>query len=53
METQTTDQRQCNHGQWPGANVGQQYRKGPDRLVHLILTVPTTIDPEKRPAVGS
>ena len=25
VETQTTNQRQCNHGQWPEANVGQQY----------------------------
>ena len=53
METQTTNQRQCDHGQWPEANVGQQYRKGPDRLVHQILTVPATINPEIRPAVGS
>ena len=53
METQTTNQRQCDHGRWPEANVGQQYQKGPDRLVHQILTVPTTINPEKRPAVGS
>ena len=53
METQTTNQWQCDHGQWPEANVGQQYRKGPDLLVHQILTVPTTINPEKWPAVGS
>ena len=26
VETQTTNQRQCDHGQWPEANVGQQYR---------------------------
>ena len=30
----TTNQRQCDHGRWPEANVGQQYRKGLDRLVH-------------------
>ena len=27
----TTNQRQFNHGRWPEANVGQQYRKGLDR----------------------
>ena len=53
METQTTNQRQCDHGQWPEANIKQQYRKGPDCLVHQILTAPATINPEKRPAVGS
>ena len=26
METQTTNQWQCNHGRWLEANVGQQYR---------------------------
>ena len=26
METQTTKQRQCNHGRWPEAHTGQQYR---------------------------
>ena len=30
-----TNQRQCDHGQWLEANVGQQYRKGSDRLLHL------------------
>ena len=48
-----TNQRQCDHGQWAEANVGQQYRKGLDRLVHQILTVLETINPEKRIAVGS
>ena len=38
---------------WPEANVGQQYQKEPDHLVNQILTVPATINPEKRPAVGS
>ena len=28
-------------------SFGQQYRKGPDRLVHQMLTVPATINPEK------
>ena len=28
-----TSQQQCDHGQWEEANVGQQYRQGPDRLV--------------------
>ena len=42
----------CDHGRWPEANVGQQYRKRPDRLMHQMLTVPMTINPEKRPAVG-
>ena len=32
---------------WPEANVGQQYRKGPDYLVHQMLTVPTTINLER------
>ena len=31
----------------------KQHRKGPDRLVHQTLTVPTTINPEKSPAAGS
>ena len=53
MEPQMTTQRPCDHGRWPEANVGQQYRKGPDHLMHPILTVLTTINPEKRPAVGS
>ena len=26
VETQMTNQRQCDHGRWPEANVGQQYR---------------------------
>ena len=47
METQTTNQQQWNHGRWPEANVGQQYRKGPDSLVYQMLTVPITINPEK------
>ena len=47
METQTTNQRQCDHGRWPEAKVRQQYQKGLDRLVHQILSVPTTINPEK------
>ena len=33
VETQTTNQRQCDHGRWPAANVGQQHQKGPDRFV--------------------
>ena len=53
MTNQMTNQQQGDHGLWPEANVGQQYRKRPDRLVHQILTVPATINPEKRPAVGS
>ena len=36
VETQMTSQRQCDDGLWPEANVGQQYRKGPDRLVHQM-----------------
>ena len=32
---------------WPEANVEQQYRKGPDCLVHQMLTVLATINPEK------
>ena len=32
VETQTTNQRQCDHDLWPEANVGQQYRKGQDRF---------------------
>ena len=36
VETQTTNQRRCNHGLWPEANVRQQYRKWPDRLVHQM-----------------
>ena len=48
-----TNQRQCDHGRWPEANAEQQYRKGADPLVHQILTVLTTITPEKRPTVGS
>ena len=44
---------QCNHDRWPEANVGQQYQYGLDRLVYQMLTVPTTINPENRPAVGS
>ena len=47
VETQTTHQRQCNHGRRAEANVGQQYRQGPDCLAHQMLTVPTTINPEK------
>ena len=46
METQTTDQRQCGHGRWLEANVEQQYRKGPDRLLRMMLTAPITINPE-------
>ena len=30
----------------------QVCQKEPDHLVHQILTIPTTINPEKRPAVG-
>ena len=26
VETQTTNQRQCNHSRWPEANVGQEFR---------------------------
>ena len=47
VETQKTNQRQCDHGQWPDASVGQQYRKGKDRLVHQMLTVLATVNPEK------
>ena len=47
VEAQTTNQRQCDHDIWPEANVGQQYRKGPDRLVEQMLTVLATINPEK------
>ena len=47
VEIQTTNQQQYNHGLWPGAKVGQQYRKGPDCLVDQMLTVPATINPEK------
>ena len=28
IETQMTNQRQCNHGQWPETNVGQQIWTG-------------------------
>ena len=48
-----TNQRQYDHGRWPEANAGQQYQNRLDCLEHQILTVPTTINPEKRPAVGS
>ena len=43
------NQRRCDHGQWPEANVGQHDRKGPDRLVviPMMLTSPVTINPEK------
>ena len=27
--------------------------KGPDRIVHQMLTLPATINPERKPAVGS
>ena len=47
VETQTTNQQQCNHGRWPEANVGQQYQKGLDCLVYQMLTVLATINPEK------
>ena len=43
VETQMTNQRQCNHGRWPEANVVQQYRSGPNRLVHQMLRVPATM----------
>ena len=33
VEIQTTNQQQCDRGQWPEASVGQQYHKGPDRFV--------------------
>ena len=33
-----TNQRQCDHSLWPEANVRQQYRKGPDHLVHQIFS---------------
>ena len=36
VETQATNQQQCDHGRWPEANVGWQYRKGPDRSVHQM-----------------
>ena len=42
-----TNQRQCDCGRWPEADVGQWYRKGPDRLVHQMSTVPATINHEK------
>ena len=34
-----TNQRQCDHGQWPEADVGQQYRgRGHDRgLEHYTV----------------
>ena len=35
METETTNQWQCDHGRWLEANAGQQYRKGPDRMLRL------------------
>ena len=35
METQKTNERQCDHGQWLEANVGQQYREGCDHLLRL------------------
>ena len=38
-----TNQRQCDHRRWPEANVGQQYRKGPDHLVHQMLRVLATM----------
>ena len=28
-----TNERRCDHGGWLEANVGQQYKQGPDRLV--------------------
>ena len=42
-----TNQRQCDHSLWPEANVGQQCRKGPNRLEHQMLTVLATINPKK------
>ena len=36
------NQRQCDHRRWPEANVGQEYRKGPDRLVQQMSILPAT-----------
>ena len=36
VETQTTNQRQCNHNRWPEVNVGQLYQQGLDHLVHQM-----------------
>ena len=46
MDTQTTNQQQCDHGRWLEAKVEQQYREGPDRLLRMMLTAPITINPE-------
>ena len=46
-EAQTTNKRQCDHGQWPEASVEQQSLKGLVCLVHHMSTVPATINPEK------
>ena len=34
-----TSQQQCDYGRWPETGFEQQYWKGPDRLVHQMLTV--------------
>ena len=55
-EDSTTNQRPCNHGWWPEANVGQQYRKRMDRLVRQMLTVPIKSllwDPDPGPSSPS
>ena len=46
METQTTNQWQCDHGRWLEAKVEQQHRKGPDRLLRMMLIALITINPE-------
>ena len=35
LHHQTTNQWQCDHCQWLEANVGEQYKKGPDRVICL------------------
>ena len=55
METQTTNQQQCDHGRWLEANVGQQYRKGLDRLLRLndVNSTDNNQPRKLKPAVGS
>ena len=35
-DSTTSHEWRCNHGRWPEAKVRQQYRYGPDHLVHPI-----------------
>ena len=54
VETQTTNQWPYDHGRWPEANAGEQYKQGPDRLLRLYDANSTdnNLPRKERPALA-